>query len=285
MTWPAAYADARDTLANELLAMMGENRTAARFMADLLWSGAWCGPDGAPHDLFPGRWRSRREVIGPPEAAVEGIQRVEGFLRFRTTTNWMIDLAQWADTEVYFAALSKKMRKKLGWLRNSYPRLEVRYEPIDTAAQYERFLAIFRQRWPDSDWETRYYDWFVQAMTRWASDGRWYSEIMVDAEGRDVAAFTGYYTGQAYNLHLLCRAEGMLEKYSPGFFLVWHILEHLFAERRVRYCFLGPGRFDYKEKFLAQELPVFRYENISLMNAGGLLKLMNRARAQRRRRG
>ena len=147
-----AYTAGRAELARELLEITGTTSEGLSLLANVLWSSAWCDEDALPNELFPSRWKRRMEVVGPA-ASGTGVERCNEHFRLKITSNWGLDLTQWSGADDYFKALSKKARKNLSWLKNTYPRLGVRYERIRGAAELDRFLAVFRQRWPDSDWE------------------------------------------------------------------------------------------------------------------------------------
>jgi len=279
------YCEGRKELADEVLGFLETSPETLRLLADILWSSGWCDETGEPHAFFPSRWKHRIAVTGETPDVQKSVQKKGSFLRFQTTTNWGVHLAQWNSADDYFQSLSKNSRKKLNWISNKFVQEKVRYEPITGAHQIDRFLAIFRKRWPDSQWENEYYDDFIRIYEYLEKCGKNYSYLMVDSAGNDVAGFMGYFTANAYNLHLFCRTEGLMDKFSPGFYLVWHIIRDLYQKQACPYFFMGPGRFDYKEKYLAQEMPVYRYEKRCLTNLPSMIRLYNRARKQSSRRG
>ena len=59
--------------------------------------------------------------------------------------------------------------------------------------------------------------------------------------------------GETFNFTHLTRKKGLLDKFSPGFYLTYWIVRQLYAEHpEVRYFFMGPGKYDYKPAFLAK---------------------------------
>ncbi len=106
----------------------------------------------------------------------------------------------------------------------------------------------------------------------------------MDQEGRDVAACLGYIHRRAFNFsHLTRQDRSPLDKYSPGFYLVFWTIEALYREQTADWFFFGPGDYDYKPGCLGEPFPVYRYERLNPLNLGGLIKLWNRGRKERRR--
>ena len=106
---------------------------------------------------------------------------------------------------------------------------------------------------------------------------------MLDENGSPVTANLGYLNGETFNFTHLTRKKGLLDKFSPGFYLTYWIVRQLYAEHpEVRYFFMGPGKYDYKPAFLAKPLPVYRYERDSILNLFGLMRLHHRLAKERK---
>lgn len=279
------YCEGRRDLARLLQQDLEEAGVAADgSLHDILWSNAWESGDG--FDIFfPSGHRRRNEVTGYPTADAEASLHVQDrgkWFRLQVTTNWVLPCCDYADFDAYFSAMSAKARKNLKYYDNVYNRKQIRIESIQNDDDMERFLTLFAWQWPQSAFVGKQKAWFLRVY-RFLREKAW-SEgyIVVDEDGRDAAACLGYYTARAFNLHLLCRQDSTLDKYSPGFYLTYWMVRRIMQERRVPAFIFGPGHFDYKERFLAQYLPVYRYEQKGWQNIAGCLRLINRARKQRK---
>jgi CelD/BcsL family acetyltransferase involved in cellulose biosynthesis len=77
----------------------------------------------------------------------------------------------------------------------------------------------------------------------------------------------------------------MFDKYSPGNYLAFWIIKNLLeSSGHPAFFIFGPGEFEYKKRFLAKALPVYRYERITPANIHGLVRMINRWRKERYKR-
>ena len=257
---------------------------ASEVMRRMLWSPSWAGPDGLPQPFFPcTKWKYRTDVIGfePTSLALDNIKGQ--YLRVQTTTNWMLDLQSFADIEAYFAALSKKMRKQLRWLDNVYKRESVQVVPVKSEQDILAFLDVFKTQWPDSDWSGIRTASFVRFFLALEAMGKHRSFLLRTSDGIDVAGIMGYMTDHAYNLDLLARRVGVMEKFSPGFFIAYWMVKHFLEEENPAWIVMGPGEYEYKKRFLATPLPLYRYEQRKWRNWRGLIRIKNRYRKEKRK--
>ena len=281
-----AYCAGRKELAEDILGECGDSPAVLEVLRRTLWSPAFYDPESTPTFFFPSRkWRHRFEVIGF-DSASEQVENVGGrYLRLRVNGNWFLPLAEYADADSYFRSLSKKTRKKLRWLRNSYESLRVECTGIGTRQELDEFLQLYLSQWPDSDWGRELREPLVEVYLAMGEQGRNCSCLLRDENGSAVAGALGYLTDRAFNLHMLVRRPGHLDKYSPGFFLTFRLIERFLRDEPRALFLFGPGEFGYKRTFLAQELPIYRYEARNWRNVHGVLRLYNRCRKQRRRGG
>ena len=281
-----AYCAGRKELAEDILGDCGDGPAILEVLRRTLWSPAFCDPDGVPTFFFPSRkWRHRFEVVGFGRASgqVENVR--DRYLRLRVNGNWYLPLGEYGDADSYFRALSKKTRKKLRWLRNSYEHLGVERTEIRTRSELEEFLQLYLTQWPESDWGRELREPLTEVYLAMSERDRNRSCLLRDENGEAVAGALGYLTDQAFNLHMLVRRPGRLDKYSPGFFLTFRLVERFLRDEPRALFLFGPGEFGYKRTFLAQELPIYRYEARNWRNVHGVLRLYNRCRKQRRRGG
>ena len=283
-----AYVQGRAELADALrqrLESLSPRPDVLRVLPDILWSDSWADADGDPHAFFPSVWAHRRYVIGAPRGDEPGVERCASYARFKTTTNWALDLTVFRDPLDYFDQLSKSMKKKLKRYVNGAERLGLRLERIQNAAQMDRFMQVFIKQFPGTDWEKEHRPSLYEAYALFEELGQSKCYLMIDEHGVDAVAALGYYTGNAYNLHLLARQDSALDFLSPGYCATYALIKEVMEEKRADYFFFGPGYFEYKERFLGRAMPIYRYERRSWTNLHGLIKLYNRARKQHTRRG
>ena len=280
-----AYCAGRRELAETILGGCGDRREILEVLRRTLWSPAFCGPDGTPTFFFPSRkWRHRFEVVGFDSASAH-VENVQGrYQRLRVNGNWCLSLGEYGDADSYFRALSTKTRKKLRWLRNSYEHLGTECTEIRTRPQLDEFLELYLSQWPESDWGRELRGPLMEVYLAMGERGLNRSYLLRDESGDAVAGALGYLTDQAFNLHMLVRCPGRLDKYSPGFFLTFWLIERFLSDEPRALFLFGPGEFDYKRTFLARDLPIYRYEARTWRNVHGILRLHNRCRKQRKQR-
>lgn len=284
-----AYARGRAALAESLQERLGRLSSSPKSMpkvlADILWSDSWADDQNVPHSFFPSGWKHRRYVIGAHGSEQSGVERCGKYRRLQTTTNWALDLTAYRDIGDYFEQLSKSMKKKLKRYVNGAERWGLRLEPIQTTGQMDRFMSVFNKQFPQTDWETQSRGCLYEAYQLFQETGCGKCYLMIDEHGVDAVASLGYYTGNAYNLHLLTRQDSALDFLSPSYCATYALIQEVLEEKRAACFFFGPGHFEYKERFLACSMPIFRYETFRLNNLPGLIKLYNRTRKQHTRRG
>lgn len=284
-----AYVQGRAVLAeslqSRLASVMPDAAVVQRVLPDILWSDSWADDAGVPHAFFPAVWKNRRYVIGAPRTDETGVERCGSYNRFKTTTNWALNLNAYRDTNDYFEQLSKSMKKKLKRYVNGAERWGLTLERIQTRAHMDRFMKVFAGQFPGSDWETKHTSCLYEAYALFEETGCGKGYLMMDEHNVDAVAALGYYTGKAYNLHLLTRQDSALDFLSPSYCATYALVKEVMEEKRADYFFFGPGAFEYKERFLAKPMPVYRYERRCWSNLPGLIKLYNRARKQHTRRG
>ena len=277
-----AYLTGRAELAlycQQLIAGQAENR---HWLTHVFWENAWCDTDGRPQYLFyqPESWR-RCNVQGFSACRQLAVETIDKYKRLQVTSNWVLPLHQYASAEQWFAELSAKNRKRLRWLRNALPKQKVEIVPLDNEEKFRRFESLFDAQFPRNQLGSDSSRSLWRIYQELIAMGKNFSWLMLDADGEAVAASLGFCQGQACNFTHLTRKPGLLDKYSPGLYLVYWMIEQLYAlPQRPAYFFLGPGTYDYKPAFLAVPLPVYRYELNSWRNVFGLLRLYNRCRRE-----
>jgi len=284
ITIQTGYAAGRRELASSLMTELADDPYAPEVMRRMLWSSAWVGPDGCPQPFFPcDKWKYRTAVVGFEPVALTLDSIKSQYLRVQTTTNWMLNLQPFADMEAYFATLSKKMRKQLRWLDNVYKRESVQVIPIRTEQDILAFIDIFKTQWPDSDWSGRLTSSFVRFFLALEALGQHRSFLLRTSDGIDVAGMMGYMTDHAYNLDLLARRVGTMEKFSPGFYLTYWMVKYFLEEEGTDWIVFGPGEYEYKKRFRATPIPIYRYEQKVWQNWMGLMRIKNRYRKEKRK--
>ncbi|NCC50840.1 MAG: GNAT family N-acetyltransferase [Spartobacteria bacterium] len=278
------YCAGRQELAHALTDALAGDPHFPEVMRRMLWSPSWADAAGIPHAFYPGKkWKYRTNVVGFEPCAVR-LEEIDGtYLRVQTTTNWALDLQPYGNTEAYFAALSKKMRKQLRWLDNVYEREHITVAPVRTEKEILAFVELFRTQWPDSDWCGSLKRSFVRFFRALEEMGKNRGFLLRTRDGTDLAGIMGYMTEHAYNLDLLARRVGEMEKYSPGFYIAFWMVRYFLEEEHPAWIMMGPGEYEYKKRFLATPIPVYRYERKTWRNLPGLIRIKNRYRKEMRK--
>ena len=279
-----AYLAERAELGRQCLALLDGFPDARHILSHVFWENFWCGADGVPHPLYYdeelGRRRNVQSFDPPKPPAIETVGR---FQRLCVTTNWVLDLGSFGDGETWFRALSDKTRKKLRWLRNALPKAGATVVPIRDEETFRQFEALYGEQFPKrpAGSAANRGVWIIYRELE--RQNRNFSFLLLDAAGRPVAANLGFIHGKSFCFTHLTRKKGLLDKFSPGFYLTCHLVEELYRTRPgVEYFFMGPGKYDYKPVMLARPLPVYRYERHSLWNLAGLLRLRHRLAKERK---
>lgn len=274
----------RRELAGELISDLRDIKDIEGVIQRLFWTPAWCESGGRPQFFFdPVGRKFRFDAIGFEDGVVGVAQAGSEYLRLAVTSNWYLCLAEYNDFDRYFEALSPKSRKKLRWLMNVYEREKVQFLPVANRADIETFLSIFATQWPESVWVGQWREAFVRVYLRLIEMGRSRSFLVRAASGEYAACSMGFLTEHAYSLGFLARRAGVIEKFSPGFFLSFWMVKRMFETDRPAYFLFGPGEFEYKKTFLAGKLPIYRYERRCWGNMTGILRLYLRAHKERRK--
>ncbi|MBI4356598.1 MAG: GNAT family N-acetyltransferase [Gammaproteobacteria bacterium] len=272
------YCGGRGEMANSLAEVCGlKGLELQEFLRRFLWTPAYCLQDNLPQYLFPIESRMRVSVIGfsPSSYKIENIQN--SFLRIPVSSNWYLDFSLYENFSDYFTKLSQKMKKQLRWLKNSYQHQDFRFIPVRGREDLEAFMSLYQAKWPRSAWARQLKEPLFKAYLFLESCGWNHSYLLKDREGEVVAGSLGYQTGHTFNLHMLVHQQnGKYDKYSPGFFLAFWLIQHLMEETALSGCWFGPGKFDYKERLLCQAFPTYRYEKIAWNNLSGLSGLLFR---------
>ena len=282
--YETTYRNGRRELALHCLELLKEYPERKRILSHVFWENACCGEDGIPQYLFysPAGYR-KMNVQSFDELHAPAVESAGGFKRLCVTTNWVLDMASFGCFDGWFAALSDKNRKKLRWLRNALPKQGIRILPVDGEEAFRKFEQLYAEQFPKYAAGSAENNGVWTVYQELIRLGRNFSWIMLDENGSPVTANLGYLNGETFNFTHLTRKKGLLDKFSPGFYLTYWIVRQLYAEHpEVRYFFMGPGKYDYKPAFLAKPLPVYRYERDSILNLFGLMRLHHRLAKERK---
>lgn len=278
-----AYLAGRAELALHCHQFIAGVQDSWRTLGHVFWENAWCDSDGQPQFLFLDQGRRRRlNVQAFTECRPLAVESVAGFQRLQVTTNWVLPMWKYKSAEEWFADLSAKNRKKLRWLRNALPKEKVEIVALDSESKFRQFEALFAAQFPRHQLHSEGNQSLWRIYQELISQGKNFSWLLLDSQGQVAAASLGYCHAGAANFTHLTRQPGVLDKFSPGFYLVYWMIEQLYVSAEpVRYFFLGPGEYDYKPAFQAFPLPVYRYERDSWLNSLGLLRLHHRCRREK----
>ena len=279
-----AYLAERAELGKQCLALLDGFPDARHILSHVFWENLWCGADGVPRALYyDEEVKKRRNVQSFDALKPPAIETVGAFRRLCVTTNWVLDLGAFGDHETWFRALSDKTRKKLRWLRNALPKAGATLMPIREEEAFRKFEAIYCEQFPKHTPGSADNQGVWTIYRELEKQGRNFSFLMLDADGRPVAANLGFTHGSSFCFTHLTRKSGLLDKFSPGFYLTCYLVEALYRTRpEIKFFFMGPGKYDYKPAMLATPLPIYRYERDSLWNLAGLLRLRHRLAKERK---
>jgi len=279
-----AYCAGRKQLAEALQTRLSHDPNILKVLDKTLWSPAYSLPNGTPDFFFLAqKWKYRFDAIGfdPHPLRVDKVHNK--YLRLQVSTNWYLNLTEYREISDYFQQLSKKTRKKLRWLQNVYSKQHIQFIPISTDSHLEELMRIYLTQWPNSNLGGELRKTLFNVFFALEEMGKNCSYLVREENGRFFAGSLGYLTDKAFNLMILTRQQGVMDKYSPGFFLTFWLIKKFLANDRIDAFFLGPGEFQYKKIFLGQSLPIFRYETYLWQNFWGVVKLYNRLRKEKRK--
>ena len=283
MTIQEAYLAERAELGKQCLAQLDGFPDARHILSHVFWENLWCGADGVPQPLYYEQEPRKRQNVQSFDALKPpAIETVGKFQRLRVTANWVLELGAFGDCETWFRALSDKTRKKLRWLRNALPKEGIAIVPIADEETFRKFEILYSEQFPKHPLGSADNRGVWTVYRELDRQGRNFSFLMLDRAGNPVSANLGFIHGESFCFTHLTRKKGLLDKFSPGFYLTCHLVRELYRTRpEVRFFFMGPGRYDYKPAMLAKPLPIYRYERNSLWNLPGLLRLRHRLAKER----
>lgn len=278
-----AYTAGRAELRRQCAAAVAGEPRGTKLLSYLFWENACCRADGEIEYLFHDEGTpSRLNVIGfDPDGILPLVEKTGNYRRLCVTTNWALDLRKFGTFDSWFNALSDKNRKKLRWLRNAVPKQGVRIVPIDSEARFRQFEEIYKEQFPKHPEDN---EGVWKLYRELEARGNNFSRLMLDSEGSAVAGSLGYRNAGSFNFTHLTRKKGALDKFSPGFYLTFHLIQELYSLPEIpHYFFMGPGKYDYKPAFLGEPFPIYRYEKNTFRNLPGLIRLYHRSFKERKK--
>ena len=280
-----SYLEGRGQLGAQCLELLKDLPEKERILSHVFWENLWCDEKGEVHSLFcPADPGMRRNVQSFDDPRPPEITRCGSWRRLAVTTNWALEMGKFGTFDAWFEALSAKTRKKLRWLRNALPKEGVSIVPVTGREGFERFEALYAAQFPKYAAGCPGNEGVRRIYEELERQGKSFSFLLLTRSGQPVAANLGYINGTSFNFTHLTRKSSGLDKFSPGYYLTFRIVEMLYAEHpEVEYFFMGPGKFDYKVAFLARPLPVYRYVKDSIWNLPELLRLRFRLGKERKR--
>lgn len=286
MTTPReAYLDGRSELGQHCLQLLGDTSQGRRILSHVFWENCLCDEQGKIETLF-------FDLIPAPKQNVQSFDRRQApaiekcgkYLRLCVTENWVLEMGRYADLESWFAALSGKTRKKLRWLRNALPKENISIVPINSEERFRLFEKLYSAQFPKYTFGGEENNGVWKIYQELEKQQRNFSFLLLDPDGNPVSANLGYINGSSFNFTHLTRGASALDKFSPGFYLTYWLIQELFTTRpEVKYFFLGPGTYDYKPALLGTPLPIYRYVRNSFFNLPELLRLYWRYKKELRR--
>ncbi len=280
----SAYLNGRSELGRHCLNLLQDIPDGEHILSHVFWENAWCDSGGAVHELFHPLRPGRMNVQSFDAEKAPSMESVDGYRRLRVTENWCLDMKKYGSFETWFQSVARTRRKTLRWLDNTMARENIRIIPVDSEETYGFFESMYAAQFPKYPIGSSANTGVKKIYRELCACGHSYSHIMLDGSGTPAAACLGYINGNSFNFTHLTRRTGVLDKFSPGLYLAYAVIRKLFEERKdVEFFFMGPGRYDYKPAFLAEPLPVYRYEKDSWLNIRGLLRMYSRLCKERRK--
>lgn len=261
-----------------------------KILETIFWENSWLDPQNNIIDYYfehdPNKKFNLATFDPMPEKA--SVEKVAGHRRLAVTSHRVLDLAPYPDSKAFFRALSQKNRKKLRWLKNAIPAQNVKIVPFDAANDFDDFENIYSTQFPKNAKGSARNQGMKAVYQDFFSDGTAAGWKMIYTEvGKEpipIAFALGFFCGKGFYFTHLTRIEGVLDKFSPGFFLVFKLISELIdRETPPEIFFMGPGEYDYKRHFLGKPCAIYRYEKNSWCNLPGLIRLYHRAWKQKHR--
>ena len=275
ITVQESYLDGRAELGRHCLEIVGNTPSGRRIHSHVFWENFYCDEKGELQALFYDISPAKKQNVQSFDAwQAPAVEKRNGFLRLRVTANWVLEMGNYADLEAWFSALSGKTRKKLRWLRNALPKENISIVPIDSEERFRQFEKLYAAQFPKYALGCEDNEGVWKIYQELEKQQRNFSFLLLDAEGNPVSANLGYINGTSFNFTHLTRGSSNLDKFSPGFYLTYWLIQELFTTHPEVECFfMGPGTYDYKPALLGKPLPVYRYVRNSLFNLPELLRL------------
>ena len=282
-----SYLGGRAELGRSCLELLEGLPEKEHILSHVFWENLWCDEEGELHSLFYDPvLKGRQNVQSFDEEAPPEITRRGPWLRLQVTENWVLEMGRFGSLEGWFEALSGKTRKKLRWLRNALPREGISIVPVSGREGFDCFEELYTAQFPKQARDGACREGVRRIYEALEAQGRSFSFLLRTGTGETAAANLGYIEGSSFNFTHLTRKSTELDKYSPGFFLTYKIVEMLYSEHpEVKFFFMGPGKYDYKPAFLARPLPIYRYVKNTFWNLPERLRLRFRLRKELERRG
>lgn len=276
MTTPRnSYLDGRAELGRACLTLLGDTPQNRRILSHVFWENFWCDEKGELHTLFYDSVPAKKQNVQSfdlRQAPV--IETRSGYSRLCVTANWVLEMGKYGDLETWFSALSGKTRKKLRWLRNALPKENISIVPIDSEERFRQFEKLYSAQFPKYALGGEENNGVWKIYQELEKQLRNFSFLLLDADGTPVSANLGYINGSSFNFTHLTRTSSALDKFSPGFYLTFWLIQELFnTHPEVKCFFMGPGTYDYKPALLGTPLPIYRYVRNSLFNLPELIRL------------
>lgn len=279
-----SYLDSRAELGKACLEIVGNTPAGRRIHSHIFWENFYCDEKGEVKTLFYDSPLAKKQNVQSFDSPqTPAIEKRGGFLRLRVTANWVLEMEKFSDLEAWFSALSGKTRKKLRWLRNALPKENISIVPIDTEERFRLFEKLYAAQFPKYSLGCEDNNGVWKIYQELEKQKRNFSFLLLDAAGNPVSANLGYINGSSFNFTHLTRTSSELDKFSPGFYLTYWLIQELFNTRpEVKCFFMGPGTYDYKPALLGKPLPIYRYVRNTLFNFPELLRLRWRLKKELR---
>jgi len=270
----------KETIDGALVHFKG-NKVAESAIEKIFWSSAYADNHEEPAFFHPNfsSQKKRLEVLGFDKKDLEVENINNKYLRLQVSSNWILDLSDFNSFEEYFSLFSKKKRKNLRWLTNTYQKENFTISKIQTPEDFELFFEVYQSQFPKSKWlhcENR--KALKDIFLYFEEQNINHSFILKDENGDAIAASLGYFTGDNLNFYMLARVAGKYDKLSPSNYLAFDIIRNLIENNHKGLFIFGPGFYNYKKSFKGSEYPIYRYEKKSLTNILGIIKLYNKQR-------
>ena len=260
-----------------------------KILETLFWENSWCDKKGNILDQYHPHFADKKFNLATFEAMPEvaEVEKVPDYRRLAVTSHRVLELTPYPDSEAFFRALSQKNRKKLRWLKNALPAQNVKVVPFDAEKDFDDFEDLYSTQFPKNAKGSARNEGMKAIYKNFFSDGTaagWKMLYTADGKTIPIAFALGFFCGKGFYFTHLTRSEGVLDKFSPGFFLAFQMISDLIdRETPPEMLFMGPGESDYKRHFLGKQFAIYRYEPDSWRNLPGLIRLYHRAWKQKHR--